>query len=81
MLIISKQLLSTNIINQEKLENFVFNYGKYIMVKKQQLLAKDVFSPQLTKFRRERIIPLYNNETWSADLIVKSSLSKYNNNY
>ena len=48
---------------------------------KQQLLAKEVFSPQITKFRRERIIPLYKDETWSADLIDKSSLSKYNNNY
>ena len=47
----------------------------------QQLLAKEVFSPQITKFRRERIIPLYKVETWSADLIDKSSLSKYNNNY
>ena len=47
----------------------------------QQLLAKKVFSPQITKFRRERIIPLYKDETWSADLIDKSSLSKYNNNY
>ena len=47
----------------------------------QQLLAKEVFSPQMTKFRRERIIPLYKDETWSADLIDKSSLSKYNNNY
>ena len=25
----------------------------------QQLLAKEVFSPQITKFIRERIIPLY----------------------
>ena len=48
---------------------------------KQQLLAKEVFSPQKTKFRRERIIPLYKNETWSADLIDKSSLNKYNKNY
>ena len=47
----------------------------------QHLLAKEVFSPQMTKFRRERIIPLYKDETWSADLIDKSSLSKYNNNY
>ena len=47
----------------------------------QQLLAKEVFSPQITKFRREKIIPLYKDETWSADLIYKSSLSKYNNNY
>ena len=48
---------------------------------KQQLLTKEVFSRQITKFRRERIIPLYKDETWSADLIHKSSLSKYNNNY
>ena len=49
--------------------------------KQQQLLAKVVFSPQITKFRRKRIIPLYKDETWSADLIDKSSLSKYNSNY
>ena len=47
----------------------------------QQQLAKEVFSPQITKFKRQRIIPLYKDETWSADLIDKSSLSKYNNNY
>ena len=47
----------------------------------QHLFAKEVFSPQITKFRRERIIPLYKDETWSADLIDNSSLSKYNNNY
>ena len=47
----------------------------------QQLLAKVVFIPQITKFRRERMIPLYKDKTWSADLIDKSSLSKYNNNY
>ena len=47
----------------------------------QHLLAKEVFSPQITKFRRERIIPLCKDETWSADLIDKSSLGKYNNNY
>ena len=34
----------------------------------QHLLAKEVFSPQITKFRRERIIPLYKDETWSASL-------------
>ena len=48
---------------------------------KQQLLAKEVFSPQITKFRRERIIPLYKVETWSADLNDKPSLTKYNNIY
>ena len=48
---------------------------------KQQLLAKEVFSPQITKFRRKRIIPLYKDETRPADLIDKSSLSKYNNSF
>ena len=37
----------------------------------QQLLAKEVFSPQITEFRRERIIPLYKDETWSADSFDK----------
>ena len=50
------------------------------MEKQQQQLAKEEFSPQITKFKRQRIIPLYKDETWSADLIDKSSLSKYNNN-
>ena len=50
-------------------------------LEKQQQLAKEVFSPQITKFKRQRIIPLYKDETWSADLIDKSSLSKHNNNY
>ena len=40
-------------------------------------LAKEIISPQKTNFGRERIIPLYKDETWSADLINKSSLSKY----
>ena len=48
---------------------------------KQQLIAEKVFSPQITKFRRERITPLYKDETLSADLIDKSSLRKYNNKY
>ena len=51
------------------------------MVEKRELQAKKVFSPQITKIRREGIIALYKAETWSADLIDKSSLSKYNNNY
>ena len=32
-------------------------------VEKQQLLAKEVFSPQITKFRRERIIPLCKDQS------------------
>ena len=54
--------------------------NKTIEKQQQQQLAKEVFSPQITKFKRQRIIPLYKDETWSADLIDKSSLSKYNNN-
>ena len=46
----------------------------------QQLLAKEVFSPQITKFRRERLIALHKDETRSFDSIEKSSLSNYNNN-
>ena len=57
------------------------NYGKQEQQQQQHLLAKEVFSPQITKFRRERIKPLDEHETWSADLIDKSSLSKYNNKY
>ena len=51
------------------------------MVQNQQILTKEVFSPQITKIRRERIIPLYKDATWSAHLIDKSSLSKNNNNF
>ena len=54
---------------------------KNVEKQQQQQLAKEVFSPQITKFKRQRIIPLNKDETWSADLIDKSSLSKYNNNY
>ena len=51
------------------------------MVEKQQLLANEVFSPQITKFRRERIMPLYKDKTWLTEMLDKSSQSKYNNNY
>ena len=89
MLKISKQLFSMKIIKKEPLDKFVFNYRKKIMVEKQQfttkakqqLLAREVFSPQITKLRKERKKPLYKDETWSVDLLDKSSLSKYNNNY
>ena len=54
---------------------------QYTIKTKQKILANEVFSRQITKFRRERIIPLNEDETWSADLIDKSFLSKYNNNY
>ena len=54
---------------------------KNLEKQQRQQLAKEVCSPQITKFRRERIIPFYKDETWSADLIDKSILSKYNNNY
>ena len=71
---ISKQLLSMNIINQEQLDNFDFNYGKKTKMNK-------AIREAVSQIRREKIIPLYKDETWSADLIDKSSLSKYNNNY
>ena len=48
---------------------------------KQQLLAKEVFCPHITKFRGEKIKPLYKVGTLSADLIDKSSFSNYNNSY
>ena len=51
------------------------------MVEKQHLLTNEIFSPQIKKFRRERILPSYKDETWSADFIDKSSLSNYNNNF
>ena len=50
-------------------------------IKTKQLLAKGKFSPQITKLNREKIMPLYEDEIWSADFIDKSSLSKYNKNY
>ena len=64
------EIMTTSIKNVEKQQQ-----------QQHQLLAKEVFSPQITEFRSERIIPLYKDETWSADLFDKSSLSKYNNNY
>ena len=47
----------------------------------QEQLAKEVFSPQIRKFNKIKILPLYKDETWSADLIDKSALSKYNKNF
>ena len=42
---------------------------------KQQLLAKEVSSHKI-EFRGEILISLNKDETWSADLIVQSSLGK-----
>ena len=66
---------------REPASQMTMSIYKTIEKQQQQQLAKEVFSPQITKFKRQRIIPLYKDETWSADLIDKSSLSKYNNNY
>ena len=66
---------------REPASQMTMSINKTIEKQQQQQLAKEVFSPQITKFKRQRIIPLYKDETWSADLIDKSSLSKYNNNY
>ena len=78
----SMSKLTTSLIREPALQIGETMTTSIKNVKKQQkLFAKEVFSPQITKFRRQRIIPLYKDETWSADLIDKSSLSKYNNNY
>ena len=44
-------------------------------------IAGEIFSPVIKKFDRIKIIPHYKDECWSIDLIDRSSLSKYNNNY
>ena len=66
---------------REPASQMTMSINKTLEKQQQQQLAKEVFSPQITKFKRQRLIPLYKDETWSADLIDKSSLSKYNNNY
>ena len=48
---------------------------------KRQLLAKEVFSSKITKFKSERLTPLNKDETWSADLIYESYLKEFNENY
>ena len=75
----SMSKLTTSLI-REPASQMTMSINK-TLEKQQQQLAKEVFSPQITKFKRQRIIPLYKDETWSADLIDKSSLSKFNNNY
>ena len=37
---------------------------KNVEKQQQHLLAKEVFSPLITKFRRERIIPLYKDNDY-----------------
>ena len=44
---------------------------------KQQLLPKEAFSLQITKFRRERIIPLYKDETWSSSAPIPGNLNLF----
>ena len=43
--------------------------------KQQQELAKDKFT-KIAEIQIGRIVPFYKDETWSADLFDKSSLSK-----
>ena len=66
---------------REPASQMTMSINKTIEKQQQQQLAKEVFSPRITKFRRQRILPIYKDETRSADLIDKSSLSKYNNKY
>ena len=51
------------------------------MSEKKKEIAKEMFSPEIKKFDRIKIIPHYKDECWSIDLIDRSSLSKYNKNY
>ena len=44
-------------------------------------IAKEIFSPVITKFQRIQIQTHYKDECWSIDLIDRSSLSKYNKNH
>ena len=44
-------------------------------------IAKEIFSPVITKFDRIKIIPHYKDECWSIDLIDRASLLTYNKNY
>ena len=44
-----------------------------------QIIIKEIFSPVIKKFDRNKIISHYKDECWSIDLIDRSSLSKYNN--
>ena len=37
---------------------------------KQQLLSKEIFSPIITKFKRERIIPLYKMKLDQLDFLI-----------
>ena len=40
--------------------------------------SKEVVSPVIIKLDRNEIIPHYEDECWSIDLIDQSSLAKYN---
>ena len=73
----SMSKLTTSLI-REPASQMTMSINKTLEKQQQQQLAKEVFSPQITKFKRES---LKDKEKWSADLIDKSSLSKYNNNY
>jgi hypothetical protein len=44
-------------------------------------ITHEIFAPIIRKFPREKIKPLYIDAIWSIDLIDKTNISKYNNNY
>ena len=46
--------------------------------RKEEIIAKEKFTPVIRKFQKIQIQPHYKNECWSIDLIDRSSLSKYN---
>ena len=56
------KMLTTTLVNEISANRRV--KPKTRIKAKQQLLSKEVFSPIITHFKRERFIPLYKNETW-----------------
>ena len=50
-------------------------------MKRKQKLLKKVFSPVIKKFQRIQIQAHYKDESWSIDLIDRSSLSKCNKHF
>ena len=51
------------------------------MKEKKKEIAKEIFSPVIKKFQRIQMQTHCKDESWSIDLIDRSSLSKYNKNY
>ena len=48
------------------------------MSEKKKEIAKEIFSPVIKKFQRIQTQTHYEDESWSIDLIDRSSLSNHN---